>query len=117
MGECKVLHKGKTARSDEYASETKGPRYIEHSVWTDADTSPLISPTATCTLSDEPLPRPSLQEFSNLDAMQTTHDNPHLFEIVTPINVNKFEKLLETHPNKLFVKSICISFHEGFWPG
>ena len=84
--------------------------------WTDADTSPLISPTAACTLSDEPLPRPSLQEFSNLDAMQTIRDNPHLFKIVTPINVDRFESLLETHPNKPFVQSVCISFREGFWP-
>ena len=108
--------KGKTVRSDEYESETKRPRYMERSVWTDADTSPLVSPTAACTLSDEPLPRPSLQEFSNLDAMQTIHDNPHLFRIVSPINVDRFEKLLETHPNKLFVQSVCVSFREGFWP-
>ena len=108
--------KGKTARSDEYESETKRPRYMERSVWTDEDTSPLVSPTAACTLSDEPLPRPSLQEFSNLDAMQTIRDNPHLFRIVSPINVDRFEKLLETHPNKPFVQSVCASFREGFWP-
>jgi hypothetical protein len=89
---------------------------MERSVWTDEDTSPLVSPTAACTLSDEPLPRPSLQEFSNLDAMQTIRDNPHLFRIVSPINVDRFEKLLETHPNKPFVQSVCASFREGFWP-
>jgi hypothetical protein len=95
---------------------TKRPRYMERSVWTDIDSSPSFSPTAACTLSDGPLPRPSLQEFSNLDAMRTIRDNPHLFKIVTPIDICRFEKLLETHPTKPFVQSVCISLREGFWP-
>jgi hypothetical protein len=36
-----------------------------------------------------------------------TSDNPHLFKIVTPINVD---------PNKPFVQSVCVSLREGFWP-
>ena len=108
--------KERTVERLEHASEPKRPRYMERSVWTDVDSSPLVSPTAACTLSDEPLPRPSTQEYSNLDAMNTVRNNPHLFKIVTPINVDRFEELLETHPNKPFVQSVCTSFHEGFWP-
>ena len=48
--------------------------------------------------------------------MNTVRDNPHLFEIVTPINVSQFEELLQTHPNKPFVDSVCLSLREGFWP-
>ena len=48
----------------------KRPRYMERSVWTDADSAPLFSPTACCTLSDEPLPRPPLRELSNHDAYE-----------------------------------------------
>ena len=94
----------------------KRPRYLERSVWTDADSASLISPTASCTLTDEPLPRPPLRELSNHDAMKTIHDNPHLFKIVTPINVDRFEELLKTHPNQPFVESVCVSLREGFWP-
>ena len=108
--------KERTVERLEHASEPKRPRYMERSVWTDVDSSPLVSPTAACTLSDEPLPRPSTQEYSNLDAMNTVRNNPHLFKIVTPINVDRFEELLETHLNKPFVQSVCTSFREGFWP-
>ena len=48
--------------------------------------------------------------------METIRDHPHLFKIVTPINVDRFEELLKTHPNAPFVQSVCISFREGFWP-
>jgi hypothetical protein len=41
---------------------------------------------------------------------------PHLFEIVTPVKVDQFEQLLDTHPNKAFVKSVCTSLRDGFWP-
>ena len=67
-------------------------------------------------MTDEPLPCPPLEEFSNRDAMKTIHDNRHLFKIVTPINVKRFEELLETHPNQPFVRFVCVSHCEGFWP-
>ena len=48
--------------------------------------------------------------------MDTIRNNPQLFKIVTPINVLKFEELLNSHPNKSFVESVCTSLCEGFWP-
>lgn len=92
------------------------PKYIERSVWTDANASHYFSPTACCTLTDNPLPRPPPKEFANSDAITTIDRNPHLFKIVTPIDVTRFEELLDSHPNKPFVKSVCISLREGFWP-
>ena len=89
---------------------------MERSVWTDANATDPFSPTASCTLTDEPLPRPPFEEFSNREAIKTIHDNRHLFKIVTPINVKRFEELLETHPNQPFVQSVCVSLREGFWP-
>jgi hypothetical protein len=106
--------KGRSAESLELVP--KRPKYLQRSVWTDIDTSPSFSPTASCTLSDKPLPRPPPQEFLNLEAMDTIRNNPHLFKIVTPINVNQFEILLESHPNRPFVQSVCTSLQEGFWP-
>ena len=105
--------KGRTVENE---ASLKCPRYLERSVWTDADSAPPFSPTACCTLSDEPLPHPPLRELSNHDAMNTIRDNPHLFKIVTLINVNRFKELLKTHPNQPFVKSVCVSLCEGFWP-
>ena len=106
--------RGKTASPPEITLER--PKYLLRSVWTDADSSPLFSPTASSTLFDRPLPRPPPHEFSNHEAMETIRNHPHLFQIVTPINVDRFEKLLDTHPNPSFVKSVCVSFREGFWP-
>ena len=89
---------------------------MQRSVWTDADASHSLSPTAASTLTDDPLPRPPQREFDNLEAVSTIHNNPHLFQIITPINVTRLEELLQSHPNKLFVQSVCISLREGFWP-
>src|ERR1700678_1058479 len=66
---------------------------------------PLISPTAYCTVHDQPLPRPPEEEYENLDAITTINRNPDLFKIVTPINVNRFEQLLNSHPKRPFTNS------------
>jgi hypothetical protein len=94
----------------------KRPKYLERSVWTDVEVSPTFSPTACCTLTDDPLPRPPADEYDDLDAMCTIQRYPHLFKIVSPIKVNRFEELLATRPNRAFVQSVCASFREGFWP-
>lgn len=48
--------------------------------------------------------------------MRTLVRNRHLFKIVCPINVGAFERLLEDHPNPLFVQSVVRGLREGFWP-
>ncbi|KIY53833.1 hypothetical protein FISHEDRAFT_32373, partial [Fistulina hepatica ATCC 64428] len=52
----------------------------------------------------------------NITALDTIADNPHLFSIVTPIDVDRFEDLLTSHPNRPLVQSVCQSLREGFWP-
>ena len=94
----------------------KRPKYLERSVWTDVKTAPIFSPTACCTLIDDPLPRPPAEEYDNHAAISTIQEYPHLFQIVSPIKVDRFEELLSTHPNQAFVQSVCTSFREGFWP-
>ena len=44
------------------------------------------------------------------------HNHLDLFKIVTPIHIHTFESYLETHPNPLFVQSVCQGLREGFWP-
>ncbi|RDX48892.1 hypothetical protein OH76DRAFT_1329068, partial [Lentinus brumalis] len=46
----------------------------------------------------------------------TLNTYPHLFNIVTPIHVNRLEALLSDHPNKPFVQSVVRGLREGFWP-
>ena len=67
-------------------------------------------------MTDDPLPRPPAEEYDNHDAVSTIANYPHLFRIVTPIKVDRFECLLSSHPNKTFVQSVCTSLREGFWP-
>jgi len=94
----------------------KRPRYLRSLIWSSPSRQPLVSPTAYCTIYDQPLPRPPEDEYENLDAMTTISRNPDLFKIVTPINVNRFEQLLHTHPNQPFTDSVCVALREGFWP-
>jgi hypothetical protein len=104
------------ASQPEPDSTLKRPRYLRRSVWSDPDVSSFMSPTVCSTLTDDPLPRLPLEEFSNLDAVSTIDRNPHLFKIVTPIKVHRFEELLVGHPNRVFVESVCTSLRDGFWP-
>jgi hypothetical protein len=83
-------------------------------VWKEDDDVPV--PSATATEYADPLPSPPLNELQNHIALSTIASRPDLFKIVTPINVDIFESYLATHPNPLFVRSVCRGLREGFWP-
>ena len=89
------------------------PRFLRGFLWDGSDYS--VSPTALATLHDDPLPVPPLSEFSP-DATSTLTAFPHLFKIVTPINVSVFHSLLRSHPNPSFVDSVIHGLTHGFWP-
>src|ERR1700678_2539741 len=76
-------------------SPQKRPRYLRSLIWSNPTRQPLISPTAYCTIFDKPLPRPPEDEYENLDAISTISRNPDLFKIITPINVSRFQQLLD----------------------
>ncbi|KAJ3891560.1 hypothetical protein GG344DRAFT_47161, partial [Lentinula edodes] len=63
-----------------------------------------------------PLPRPPRDVILNDTVLDTIRKNPHLFNITTPININRFRTLLNSHPNQDFVESVCTGFRQGFWP-
>ncbi|KAL1698141.1 hypothetical protein EV121DRAFT_297514 [Schizophyllum commune] len=46
----------------------------------------------------DPLAEISLNKHQNEVALRTIWDHPHLFDIVTPINVDRFKQLLVGHP-------------------
>ncbi|KIJ55729.1 hypothetical protein M422DRAFT_132720, partial [Sphaerobolus stellatus SS14] len=63
-----------------------------------------------------PLPTPPILELSNVAALSTISMHKDLFKIVTPIKIDRLNALLSSHPNQLFVKSVCRGMREGFWP-
>lgn len=63
----------------------------------------------------DPLLSPSSSKFENTEALATIY-HPHLFAVSTPINVDRFERLLLSHPNQPFVRSVLHELREGFWP-
>lgn len=93
------------------------PRYARDLVW-DADDGEEHSrtPSASATERASPLPSVPKNELANLPALRTIALRPDLFKIITPIDVDKFSRLLETHPNRPFVNSVCHGLRNGFWP-
>jgi hypothetical protein len=76
-----------------------------------------LSPTtAEWSETARPLPHPPLRENLNSIALKTITDNPNLFQVDTPINVDIFKSLFKSHPNPDFVKSVCAGLRKGFWP-
>ena len=90
------------------------PKYLRHNIW-DPE-SELTSMTAEWSETAIPLPQPPQSALEDPVVTNTIHNNPHLFSIVTPINVEVFEAYLSRHPNRPFVESICCGLREGFWP-
>jgi hypothetical protein len=72
--------------------------------------------TAVASVFAPPVPVPPSAEHENQTAQETLRAFPHLFGITTPIQVNRFENLLTSHPNQPFVVSVVRSLREGFWP-
>jgi len=107
---------GKTSVQNRTYQESLGsrPKYLRYNLWNiDTPPTPTIAEWSETAL---PLPHPPLSETLNPVALQTIVDNPSLFRIVTPINVDRFQELLSDHPNPLFVTSVCAGLREGFWP-
>ncbi|KAJ7675541.1 hypothetical protein B0H17DRAFT_1207580 [Mycena rosella] len=95
-------------------SESFLPRYLRGYDW--SERSPTSSHTARCTEIDSPLPRPPVYEFENQTALDTIHNNPHLFRVSTEIHTDRLRALLHNHPNPAFVDSVIATLKEGAWP-
>jgi hypothetical protein len=90
------------------------PRYARDLMW-DVD-EPERPSTAQVSTLLPPVPSPPRQELDNQMAQATLNTHPDLFDIVTPVNVDAFTSLLDSHPNQPFVTSVVRSLREGFWP-
>ena len=77
------------------------PKYLRYNIWDpDSDFSPN---TSDWTLTAKPLEGPPQSALEDEAVTKTLNENPDLFKIVTPINVNVFESYLSSHPNQAFV--------------
>jgi hypothetical protein len=95
-------------------TENKCPRLYRSLLWDCSDS--YLTPSATATESMAALPHPPLSSLNNLSSQQTLRLHSELFAIVTPINVDQFEQLLLSHPNRPLVNLVLIGLREGFWP-
>ena len=91
----------------------QGQRFRHQLVWGREEA--VISRTALWTETAAPMPSPPLEEFHNRDVSATISNNPDLFKVVSPIDVDHFLSLLVNHPNQPFVDSVCLGLREGFW--
>ena len=94
-----------TAPSDNTVDHWKQPKWSQGFLW--------VRDAITCTLSVSymeitPLfPNMPASELANTAAVVTISSHSHLFMIVRPIKTDRFEALLESHPNRLLVESVC----------
>ena len=90
------------------------PKYLRYNIWDSGEH--FLRSSADWSETASPLPSIPKSELANSVVAKTINDNPHLFDIVTPIFVDRFEELLKPHPNQPFVFSVCRGLREGFWP-
>ena len=90
------------------------PKYLRYNIWNGGHNFSHSSADWTETAS--PLPSIPTSKLANPIVTKTIKENPQLFDIVTPIFIDHFEQLLQSHPNQPFVKSVCRGLREGFWP-
>ena len=62
------------------------------------------------------LPSPPENELNNEAAHATIRLHPHLFHLITPVNIDRLEYYLSSHPNHALTHSIILGFREGLWP-
>jgi len=92
----------------------KQPKWSRGFLWV-RDASPR-TPSTSFTEIASPLPHVPTAKLHNIIPNTTIASHPHLFKIVTPVKVDRLEQLLASHPNQALVRSVCCSFHKGFWP-
>jgi hypothetical protein len=103
-----------TARREKDLKLGLHPKYLRYNTW---DPHDGLSPSsADWTITAPPIPPIPEKEILNPVVAKTVNEHPELFKVVTPINVDQFENLLQSHPNRPFVESVCKGLREGFWP-
>ncbi|KAJ3557902.1 hypothetical protein NM688_g1221 [Phlebia brevispora] len=105
-----------TVRTAPYPSDL--PRFRRGFAWRDSSSSTTrhLSPAALDTEVAEPLPMPPPALLTDPDVQASLKFYADAIQVDTPFNVDRFESLLATHPNRPFVESVIWSLRNGFWP-
>ena len=78
------------------------PRFHRHLVWTDTN-SITTSPSALYTETAPPFNPPPIHLTKHPDIQASLDAMRDAIKVDTPFNIDKFEALLEDHPNQPFV--------------
>ena len=88
-------------------------KYLHHNIWREHSFSLTTSKWSETA---HPLPCPPLAELDNPITTKTIRDHASLFQVSTPIHIDRFHHLLRNHPNQPFMQSVCDGLRDGFWP-
>ena len=91
------------------------PRFRRRLVWSDSNSN-TISPAALYTETAPPFYPPPIHLIEHPDIQSSLDAMKDAIKVDTPFNIDKFEALLEDHPNQPFVRSVMQGLREGFWP-
>jgi len=91
------------AMSKTFLAHELHPKYLRYNIWDSGEH--FLCSSADWSETASPLPTIPASELANPVVAKTINENPDLFDIVTPIFIDRFKELLNSHPN-------C----EGFWP-
>ncbi|KAJ8517701.1 hypothetical protein ONZ45_g5144 [Pleurotus djamor] len=100
---------------DSINSSDMPQRYKRGFVW-NSQSSSNISPSALYTETAPPLPSPPQHLLNDPIIQAALHAAGDNIKVETPFNVDRFELLLRSHPNRPFVDSVLKGLREGFWP-
>ena len=109
-----VLPKSPEQRRAARTEKWKRPKWTRGYIW--SAHSPSKLPSADATEYADPFPSVPDSVLRDSQALHTIATHPHLFAIVTPINVDRFELLLSSHPNRPLIRSVCKGLRDGVWP-
>jgi hypothetical protein len=89
------------------------PRFLRYNSWCESDG--FLPCTADWTIHAPSILPPPLHELANITVTKTIRENPQLIKSITPINVDQFEELLRTHPNRPFVDCDLLIYSNDFF--
>lgn len=93
--------------------EVKEPRF-QRLMWTKGEAG--VTPAVTYTETAKAVPGVPGVELENQAVSSTIRQRPDLFKIVTPLNADKLETFLDSHPNRPLIRSLIDGIRDGFWP-
>lgn len=97
-----------------YEDDRSPPKWMRTLIWDDNDDAP--SPLQLYSIDHPPLPSVPTSVACNDSIISTITNHPHLFKVVTPLNIPELAQHLQHHPNRPLVDTFIRMLREGAWP-